>query len=62
MARTYYTGEVAKLLGLSHRHLQRLLKAGTIPEPKLRNSYGYRQWAEADVQRARKALAKRKKK
>ena len=60
MARTYYTGEVAKLLKLSHRHLLRLLKDGTVPEPKMRNSYGYRQWDEADVQRARKALAKRK--
>ena len=57
MARTYYKGEVAKLLGMSRRHLQRLLNTGTIPEPKLRSSYGHRQWAVADVQRARKALA-----
>lgn len=60
MTRTYYTGEIAKMLGLSHRHLLRLLKEGIVPEPKLRNSYGYRQWNEADVRRARKALAKRK--
>ena len=38
MARMYYTGEAAKELGISQRHIMRLLKDGTITEPKMRNS------------------------
>ncbi len=57
-----YTGEVVKELDISQRHLMRLLKDGTIPEPKQRNSYGYRRWTETEFRRARKILAKRKKK
>ena len=62
MARTWYTGEVAKLLKLSHRHLLRLLKARTIPEPKKRDVYKHRLWTEGELRRAKKILAQRKSK
>ena len=63
MARkSYYTGEVAKLLKLSHRHLLRLLKARTIPEPKKRDVYGNRHWTATELRRAKNILAQRKSK
>ena len=61
MARMYYTGEAAKELDLSQRHLMRLLKDGMITEPKMRDSYGYRHWTEKEVHRARKELANKRK-
>jgi DNA-binding transcriptional MerR regulator len=61
MARMYYTGEAVKKLGISQRHLMRLLKDGTITEPKMRNSYGYRHWTETEVRRAGKELANKRK-
>ena len=63
MARkSYYTGEVRKRIGLSHRHLLRLLSQGKIPEPKKRDVYGNRIWSEAELRRAKKILAQRKSK
>jgi len=59
MPRTYYTGEVAKLLGVSRGHLTRLLKKGVLQEPSVRNAYGYRQWSEADLEQAQEVLARR---
>ncbi len=56
----WYTGEVARRLGLSHRHLLRLLKDRTIPEPKKRNVYGHRHWTATELDRAKKILAQRK--
>ncbi len=62
MARTYYTGEAARQFKLSHRHLLRLLKDGTIPEPKTRDVYRNRLWSESELRRAKKILAQRKSK
>ncbi len=62
MARTYYTGEAAKQLALSHRHLLRLLKDRTIPEPKKRDVYKNRLWTESELRRAKKILAERRSK
>ena len=62
MARTYYTGEAAKPLALSHRHLLRLLKDRTIPEPKKRDVYKNRLWTESELRRAKKILAERRSK
>jgi len=59
MPRTYHTGEVAKLLGVSRGHLTRLLKKGVLQEPSVRNAYGYRQWTEADLEQAQEVLARR---
>ncbi len=59
MARTYYTGEVARLLGVSRPHLMHLLKKGVLQEPRARNVYGYRQWTKADIEQAEKVLARR---
>ena len=57
-----YTGEVAKELKVSRRHFMRLLKDGTIPEPKKRDSYGYRRWTETEFRQAGKLLAAKRKK
>ncbi len=62
MARTYYTGEAARQFKLSHRHLLRLLKDRTIPEPKQRDVYGNRHWTATELRRAKKILAQRKSK
>src|SRR3989442_838999 len=50
MTRTYYTDQVAELLGLSRRDLTRLLKKEVLEEPSGRNVYGYRQGTKTDIE------------
>lgn len=54
------TGQVAKELGISLRHLYRLLQTGAIAEPRHKKvgkiGHVVRMWTQRDIQRARRAL------
>jgi len=47
------TGEVARILGMSHRNLMRKLSDGSFPEPSRSSPGGWRQWTEKDIQAIR---------
>ena len=59
----YSTSQVAKLLGLHRPNLQRAIRQKRIPVPPLVKigELEIRLWSDTDVERARKALGKRKK-
>lgn len=63
MRRRYSTTEVAKMLGLHQPNLQRLIRQKRVPFPPMRMVGGIRVrlWTKADVERARKATQKNKK-
>jgi predicted DNA-binding transcriptional regulator AlpA len=64
MSRTRYsTVQVAQMLGMGQANLQRLIRQKRIPFPPLLRvgSVAIRLWTKAQVERARKALAKRRK-
>ncbi len=54
--RTYFTGQVARMLGIHKVTLQRWLLSGKVPEPKrIRVNGGEtRIWTARDVERVRK--------
>ena len=56
------TSEAAKMLGLHRPNLQRAIAQGRVPAPRLTMVGGikFRLWTRKDVERARKALARRK--
>lgn len=56
--KTYSSREVAKLLGISLKSLQRYIAAGKIPAPPVQHIGGnrFRAWTLRDVERVRKAL------
>ena len=60
--RRFSTTEVAKMLGLHQPNLQRAIRDGKVKAPPLTRVGGVkvRLWSEKDVERARKALKKRK--
>ena len=47
----FTTGEVASLIGVSKRTLQKWLEQNKVPVPK-KGQNGYYQWSSADVQQA----------
>lgn len=59
MRRTKTSSEAARELGISLRHLYRLLHKGTIPEPrheKVGSLGAARMWTQRDIERARRKL------
>jgi hypothetical protein len=60
--RKFSTGEAAKMIGLRRPHLQRAMAEGKLKAPPLTRVGGVkvRLWSRQDVERARKALKKRK--
>lgn len=60
--RKFSTSEAAKMLGLYRPNLQRAMAEGRVPAPPLVSVGGVkvRLWSDKDVERARKALKKRK--
>ncbi len=60
--RKFSTAEAAKMLGLHRPHLQRAIAQGRVRPPRLIRVGGAsaRLWTRKDVERARKALKKRK--
>lgn len=62
LMRRFSTSEAAKMLGLHRPHLQRAIAQGRVPAPRLLRVGGVkvRLWTRKDVERARKALKKRK--
>ncbi len=60
--RKFSTAEAAKMLGLHRPHLQRAIAQGRVRPPRLIRVGGAsaRLWTDKDVERARKALKKRK--
>ncbi|HKV49301.1 MAG TPA: hypothetical protein VJN69_14495 [Candidatus Acidoferrales bacterium] len=59
MPKAKTTGQVAKQLGISLRHLYRLLHTGAIPEPRHKRVGAagiVRMWTARDIQRAKRAL------
>jgi hypothetical protein len=61
MRRYYSTVQVAKKFGFSQVYLQRLIARRAVPFPPLTKAGNLkiRLWSDRDVQRLRKALAKR---
>jgi hypothetical protein len=59
--RRYSTNEVARMLGMDQANLQRTIRHKRIPFPPLVQvgRLKIRLWTKAQVERARKALAKR---
>jgi excisionase family DNA binding protein len=57
------TTEAAEKLGMHRVNLQRAIKNGRIPAPKLSKVGGVsvRLWTNLDIERARKAIGKRRK-
>ncbi len=49
------SGRAAELLGMSLRDFERLARRGELPVPPLLT--GRRRWTDADLERARRALA-----
>jgi hypothetical protein len=62
--RRYSTNEVARMLRMNQANLQRLIRHKRIPFPPLVQVGGLkiRLWTKTQVERARKALAKRREK
>lgn len=54
------SSEVASVLGISFRTLQRKLAAGVIPEPQRNPENNYRQWRPEDVEAIRLQILKEK--
>jgi excisionase family DNA binding protein len=57
--RSYSTTQVAKMLGIFQSNLQRLIRRKRIPFPPLTKvgRMKVRLWGDADVKRAKKAIA-----
>jgi len=60
--RKYSTAEVAKKLGMQRPHLQRAIAQGRLKPPPLVKVGGIkiRLWSDAEVERARKSLKRKK--
>lgn len=60
--RRYSTTEVAKMLGINQPNLQRLIRRRRVPFPPLVRvgRLKIRLWTKQEVERARKAIAKRR--
>ncbi len=60
--RKFSTSEAAKMLKIDRANLQRAIRQGAIPAPPLGRVGGVkvRLWSVKDVERARRALKKRK--
>ena len=60
--RKFSTAEAAKMIGLLRPHLQRAMAEGRLKAPPLTRVGGVkvRLWSRQDVERARKALKRRK--
>jgi excisionase family DNA binding protein len=56
--RSYRSGQVATILGISPRTLYRMLADGRIPEPMRNPDNRYRLWTAVDLQNIREALQK----
>jgi hypothetical protein len=52
------TAQVARIIGISQRHLVRKLLDGTLPEPQRDPHSNYRVWKQRDVEALRIMMAK----